>query len=104
MTVPTQAHTHHPVYHKWWILIAVGIVLFLGSVDGSIVNVALPTLMSDFHADFPTVQWVVLSYLLGLTVLLVSMGRLADMLGKKRVFASGIVAFLARLCLVRPGA
>ena len=104
MTASTQDQPHRATFRKWWILIAVGIVLFLGSVDGSIVNVALPTLMSDFNADFPTVQWVVLAYLLGLTVLLVSMGRLADMLGKKRVFASGIVLFLARLGPVRAGA
>lgn len=81
--------------HKWWILVAVGIVLFLGSVDGSIVNVALPTLMTDFGTDFPTVQWVVLAYLLGLAVLTVSMGRLADMVGKKLIFTIGIVLFLA---------
>jgi EmrB/QacA subfamily drug resistance transporter len=50
------------------------------------------------------VEWVVLSYLLGLTVLLVSMGRLADMLGKKRVFTSGIVLFLlgSALCGLTP--
>jgi EmrB/QacA subfamily drug resistance transporter len=86
------------------VLIAVGLCLFLGSVDGSIVNVALPTLMADFNADFPTVQWVVLAYLLGLTVLMVSMGRLADMIGKKRVFSAGIVLFLigSALCGIAP--
>jgi EmrB/QacA subfamily drug resistance transporter len=99
-----QDKPHDATFRKWWILIAVGIVLFLASLDGSIVNVALPTLMNDFDATFPTVQWVVLSYLLGLTVLLVSMGRLADMLGKKRVFASGIVLFLlgSALCGLAP--
>ena len=100
--LPMQNATHssphssseHDTARQWWVLIAVGLCLFLGSVDGSIVNVALPTLMQDFHADFPTVQWVVLAYLLGLTVLMVSMGRLADMIGKKRVFSTGIVLFL----------
>lgn len=105
MTASTQDHRKPITIHKWWILIAVGVVLFLGSVDGSIVNVALPTLMRDFHTDFPTVQWVVLSYLLGLTVLLVSMGRLADMTGKKRVFSAGIVLFLlgSALCGLAQG-
>ena len=99
MTTPTQTVTATPVVvvatRKWWILIAVGLCLFLGSVDGSIVNVALPSLMAAFNADFPTIQWVVLSYLMGLTVLLVSMGRLADMVGKKRVFTLGIMLFLS---------
>lgn len=90
-----QQHHIHPVEaRKWWVLIAVGISMFLGSTDGSIVNVALPTLMTEFKAGFPTVQWVVLAYLLGLTVLVISMGRLADMIGKKRVFTWGIVLFL----------
>ena len=97
---PTQPASHHDTA-RGWVLIAVGLCLFLGSVDGSIVNVALPTLMQDFNASFPAVQWVVLSYLLGLTVLMVSMGRLADMIGKKRVFSTGIVLFLL-VSAVRP--
>ena len=100
----TQLSSQHDTARAWWVLIAVGLCLFLGSVDGSIVNVALPTLMQDFNADFPAVQWVVLAYLLGLTVLMVSMGRLADMIGKKRVFSTGIVLFLlgSALCGLSP--
>ncbi len=98
------SHSEHDSARQWWVLVAVSLSLFLGSVDGSIVNVALPTLMQEFNATFPTVQWVVLSYLLGLTVLMVSMGRLADMIGKKRVFATGIVLFLigSALCGLAP--
>ncbi|MFZ1769326.1 MAG: MFS transporter, partial [Caldilinea sp.] len=89
---------------KWWVLLAVGLALFLGSVDGSIVNVAVAPLMQSLHADFPTVQWVILSYLLTLTLLLVGMGRLADMMGKKRIFVTGIVTFLvgSMLCGLAP--
>ena len=92
--------------HKWWILVAVGLCLFLGSIDGSIVNVALPTLMREFQTDFPTIQWVTLAYLIGLAVLVVGMGRLADMVGKKRIFSLGIVLFLAgsALCGLTPNA
>lgn len=79
---------------KWWVLLAVGLALFLGSVDGSIVNVAVEPLMEALHADFPTVQWVIIAYLLTLTLLLVGMGRLADMMGKKRIFVMGILIFL----------
>ena len=89
---------------KWWVLVAVGLALFLGSLDGSIVNVAVTPLMQSLRADFPTVQWVILSYLLTLTLLLVGMGRLADMLGKKRIFVTGIVVFLlgSALCGLAP--
>jgi EmrB/QacA subfamily drug resistance transporter len=100
----TSAHRDTVYEHKWWILIAVGVSLFLGSVDGSIVNVALPTLMQDLNADFATVQWVVLAFLMGLTLLLLSAGRLADMMGKKSIFATGLVIFVAgsALCGLAP--
>ncbi len=90
---------------KWMILLAISISLFLGSVDGSIVNVSLPTLVQELNTDFPTVQWVVLAYLLGLTVLMLSMGRLADIRGKQRIFAWGLVLFLigSALCGLAPG-
>lgn len=89
---------------KWWILIAVGLCLFLGSVDGSIINVAVPTLIAKLNTDFATVQWVILSYLVGLALLLVGMGRLADMVGKKRIFVLGVVLFLlgSALCGLAP--
>ena len=108
MTQPApSSHPTHPVVDyskKWWVLLAVGLSLFLGSVDGSIVNVAVEPLMSALGADFPTVQWVILAYLLTLTLLLVGMGRLADMLGKKRIFVTGIVVFLvgSALCGLAP--
>ena len=82
--------------------VAMGILL--ATIDGSIVNVALPTLMDSFSADFASVQWVVLAYLLTLATLLLSMGRLADIIGKKRVYATGFVVFTAAsaLCGLAP--
>ncbi|MFN8443411.1 MAG: MFS transporter [Caldilineaceae bacterium] len=80
---------------KWFVLAAVSLAAFLGSVDGSVVNAASPILMRELQADFATTQWIILAYLLGLTVLQVGMGRLADLIGKKLVFTTGIVIFLA---------
>ena len=93
-----------PYRNKWWILAAVSLALFMGTVDGTIVNVALPTLVKDFNTDFPTIQWVVLAFLLGLSVLMLSVGRLADMAGKKRIFSIGLVIFVAGsiLCGLSP--
>ncbi|RME53014.1 MAG: DHA2 family efflux MFS transporter permease subunit, partial [Caldilineae bacterium] len=75
-----------------------------GTVDGSIVNVALPTLMRALQAPFATIQWVVLSYLMGLTVLMLSVGRLADIIGKKRIFSLGLGVFVlgSGLCGLSP--
>jgi EmrB/QacA subfamily drug resistance transporter len=78
---------------KWHVLSAVAMGIFLATIDGSIVNVALPTLVRSFGTDFATVQWVVLAYLLGLATLLLSMGRLGDMVGKKPVYNTGFVIF-----------
>ncbi len=89
---------------KWWILAAVTVGLFLGAIDGSIVNIALPTLVREFHTTFPTIQWVVLAFLLGMTTLMLSVGRLADMIGKKRIFTAGLALFTAAsaLCGLSP--
>ena len=90
--------------HKWWILTAIGVSLFMSSIDGTIVNVALPTLTRELSTDFATIQWVVLSYLLGLAVLMLSMGRLGDMLGKKKVYSVGLIIFVfgSMLCGLAP--
>lgn len=90
--------------NKWLILAAVSLALFMGTVDGTIVNVALPTMVADFNTNFPTIQWVVLAFLLGLSVLMLSVGRLADMLGKKRIFMIGLVIFTigSALCGLSP--
>lgn len=78
---------------KWYVMAAVAMSTFLATIDGSIVNVALPTLVRDLNADFATVQWVVLAYLLTVATLLLSMGRLGDMIGKKPIYTAGFVVF-----------
>ena len=78
---------------KWYVMAAVGMGVFLATIDGSIVNVALPTLERAYNTTFPIVQWVVLAYLLTVTTLMLSVGRVADMIGKKNIYASGFVIF-----------
>jgi EmrB/QacA subfamily drug resistance transporter len=78
---------------KWYVMAAVAMSIFLATIDGSIVNVALPTLVRDLETDFPTVQWVVLAYLLAQATLLLSLGRWGDMIGKKPIFNAGFVVF-----------
>ena len=78
---------------KWYVMASVAMGIFLATIDSSIVNVALPTLVRELNTDFPTVQWVVLGYLLGLTALMLSVGRLADIRGKKQLYTAGFVIF-----------
>jgi EmrB/QacA subfamily drug resistance transporter len=79
--------------NKWWALAAVGSGVLLSTIDGSIVNIALKTLQDYFGAGLHEVEWVVLAYLLAITCLLPSMGRLGDMIGKRRVYLVGFVVF-----------
>jgi EmrB/QacA subfamily drug resistance transporter len=86
--------TINPDYsRKWTILAAVGMGVFLATIDSSIVNVALPTLVNAFDTRFATVQWVVLSYLLTLATLLLTIGRWADIVGKKPIYLVGMLIF-----------
>ncbi len=78
---------------KWFVMLAVSVGVFLSTVDGSIVNLALPTLEKEFDATLSAIQWVVLSYLLTLGTLTLLVGRLGDMLGKKRIYTIGYVVF-----------
>lgn len=89
---------------KWWIMLSVAMGTFMSTIDGSIVNIALPTLEEELHTSFATVQWVVVSYLLVITSLMLGIARLADMIGKKRIYLSGMAVFTAAslLCGVAP--
>jgi len=80
---------------KWRVMIAVSFGVFFATIDSSIVNISLPTLEKDLHTNFATIQWVVLAYLLTITVLLLGIGRLADMIGKKSLYILGFLVFLA---------
>ncbi len=81
--------------HKWWALAAVSVGVFMSTLDISIVNISLPRIMGDLHADLSAIQWVVLAYLLSITSLLLTFGRLADLMGRKRVYIAGFVVFTA---------
>ncbi len=79
--------------NKWWTLGAVCIGMFMLLLDITIVNVALPKIQSDLGSSFSDLQWVVDAYSLSLASLLLTAGALADLLGRRRVFAGGLVIF-----------
>jgi EmrB/QacA subfamily drug resistance transporter len=94
MTVYLPAAMREVDYsQKWWVMLAIAMGIFLGTIDGSIVNVALPTLVRDLDTTFPVVQWVVLAYLLALSTLVLGIGRLGDIVGKKTIYSSGFAVF-----------
>ena len=79
---------------RWLIFAAICSGIFLDSKEGSIVVVILPALVNELQVDFTLVQWVVLSFTLTKTAIILSVGRLGDMIGKRPVFLGGTLAFL----------
>jgi EmrB/QacA subfamily drug resistance transporter len=78
-----------------WVLASLALCMLLPSLGTSIANVALPTLAEALGASFQQVQWVVLAYLLATTTLIVSVGRLGDVTGRRRLLIGGIFLFTA---------
>lgn len=78
---------------KWLSFAAIALGTFIGYLDSSIVNIALPTLTRYFQTDLSVIKWVVTSYLLMITGLVIIFGRLADMYGRKRLYIFGFIVF-----------
>nr|WP_294867707.1 MFS transporter [uncultured Pseudogulbenkiania sp.] len=76
-----------------WVLASLSLSMLLSSLGTSIANVALPTLARVFAASFQEVQWIVLAYLLAITTLIVSVGRLGDLAGRRRLLLLGLFLF-----------
>jgi EmrB/QacA subfamily drug resistance transporter len=89
---------------KWWTLIAVSVATFMLLLDITVVNVALPSIREDLGASFTDLQWVIDAYALTLAALVLTAGSLADRLGRRRVFAVGLVIFsvASLLCALAP--
>lgn len=79
---------------KWLVLIAIGMSTFMSALDTSVVNTVLPVINNSFGSEIATVEWVVIIYLLIVSGLLLSFGRLGDIRGHKPVFLTGFSIFI----------
>ena len=79
---------------KWWVFLVVGIGTFMSALDGSVVNIILPVLRAYFKSDVASVEWVVVIYLLVVSSLLLTFGRLGDLRGHKGMYAGGFLIFV----------
>lgn len=86
-------------------LVSLCLSMLLAALGTSIANVGLPSLAQAFNASFHATQWVVLTYLLAITAVIVSAGRLGDRLGRRRLLIAGLLLFALAggLCGVAPG-
>ncbi|SNX55055.1 MFS transporter [Thermoanaerobacterium sp. RBIITD] len=81
--------------NKWSILSAVLIGTVMGPIDGSVTNIAMPQLAKIFNTDITTISWVAMTYLLMLSSLMLTFGRLGDMIGYKKLYQYGLITFSA---------
>src|SRR6266852_1178494 len=93
--------------HRYRVLIVVSVATFVASMDLFIVNIAFPSIERDFAGTSDaTLSWVLSAYAIVTAALLIPAGRLADLLGRKRLFMGGLVTFVvaSALCAAAPGA
>src|SRR4051812_23011958 len=84
-----------PENRKWLTLLAVVFGLFMIMLDNTVVNVSLPSIQADLGVKVSELEWVVNAYFLTFAVLMLSGGKLADMLGRRRIFVVGLFIFTA---------
>src|SRR5438045_107237 len=82
-----------PAY-RWLVVGTVCVGAFLGQLDASIASLVLPTLEEVFGAPVASIEWVAIAYLLTLAALVVPIGRIADLLGRKTLYTWGFVIFI----------
>ncbi len=89
----------------WVVFSAVSVGTFMATLDGNIVNVALPTLGAELGVSIDRLEWIVSAYLLAISATLLAMGRLGDVLGHRAVFVTGMLVFTlgSALCGAAPG-
>jgi EmrB/QacA subfamily drug resistance transporter len=88
-----RARLFAPENRKWWTLVAVSVGLFMIMLDNTVVNVALPSIQGDLDITTSELEWVVNAYALTFGVLLLTGGKLADLLGRRAIFIAGLVIF-----------
>ena len=82
-----------PNPRRWLILAVVGAAFFMTILDVAIVNVAIPSIEKDLHISEQRVQWVITAYAITFGGFLLLGGRMADLLGRKRIFFLGLIIF-----------
>src|SRR4249920_3554751 len=88
-----RARLFTPENRKWWTLGAVAVGLFMIMLDNTVVNVALPSIQRDLGAGLSELEWIVAGYALTFAALLLTGGKLADLLGRRLIFVTGLAIF-----------
>ena len=81
--------------NPWAVLVVISLGFFMTLLDLTIVNIAIPNMITKLHASFDDVLWVINAYALVLAVLVITGGRLGDLIGPRAMFGSGVTVFTA---------
>jgi EmrB/QacA subfamily drug resistance transporter len=76
-----------------WVTLNISIGVYMSTLDASIVNISLPTIIRSLNTDLTAVAWVVMAYLIVITGCLLLMGRLSDLFGQRRLYLIGFLTF-----------
>ena len=82
-----------PQGYKWKALATVALGTLMGTMDASIANISFPVLTRVFQADLAAVMWVALVYILVCTSLMLVLGKISDLIGRKKIYAGGMAIF-----------
>ena len=94
LTMPsTEPHMRERAGYGWLVLSVTGLGVMLTNLNTSTLDVALPVVARHFHASAGQASWILLVYMLVTTVLILSFGRLADIVGRKQVYLLGLAIF-----------
>src|SRR5438132_352053 len=93
--VPVATGDAQEQANKWVVLILVALGAFMTTLDSSIVNIALPAIAHTFGVGVSgTIEWIIIGYLIVIAAFLLTLGRLADMVGRKPIYEAGLVIFV----------
>jgi len=90
---PAESRSASPARNPWAVLAVLCLGLFMILLDGTIVNIAIPSIQTYFGTSFSNIEWVMNAYILAFAVLLVTLGRFGDLWGRRKLFVGGMVLF-----------
>lgn len=79
--------------NRWLVFISTAIMVTLANLDMTIVNLALPKMANVFHASLNQAQWVISAYFIAASLMFAIFGKVADIIGRKKVFIIGVILF-----------
>lgn len=99
-----MTNQNKPIYGGMKQVLAVSLGLFLVFLDSTVVNISLPNIMNDYEINLSVASWIINSFVLTLAILLITLGKIADFFGRRKIFLIGVIIFAisSLLCGMAP--